>query len=268
MIVPLNDTHKIENNEKVQIISLNPYHKNALNWCAKKARIYHKNVFDNVVIRFLNEGYVRSDIDNVIDYIKNIDPIIHFGRSYRGPIIWLETEQKLKNLFEITDSFVQIRASWENNLFNKIYDDNCDFNLRVKYGCLNLMSNTLGCGSATMYGKSYMILKPEIKKRITFVCGDSALMQPHMCTFDHFVQLLLYLSSETLRDVIKMANYTKNKHEPCPQINNAYNYVEIQIHGDIVLSRDIAHIMLHRPCANNKILRRLDEDNIPYTLFD
>ncbi len=269
----LNDddmSNKIKNNKDQT--KLNQIHIKALNWCSKKARIYHKNVYDNVVIRFLNEGYSRDCIDNVINYIKNIDPIIHFGRCITGPIVWLETEQKLKNLFEIGNSFVQARTQWENNLFNKIYDDNCDFNIRVKYGCLNLMNNKMGCGSATGYGKSYIILKQKVKNRITFVCGDSAEMQPHMCTFDHFVQLLLYLNLSTLNDVIKMANYTKQKNDGLcvqyPQVNNMYVYVEIQIHGDVVLSHDVERIMLYRPHSNDRILQRLDLDNIPYTLFD
>lgn len=273
---------KSDKNDNLLYGDLQPIQITALNWCSKKARIYHKNVYDNVMIRFLDLGFTMNCLDAVIEYIKNIDPIIHFGRRSLSPVDWLRTEKNIKNAFEVYNSSFPVKAlwevnriKWENNLFNQIYDTECQFNLRVKYGCLNLMNDKAGCGSAApMYGKSYMILKSEVKKRITFCCGDSASMEPHICTFDHYIQLLLYLSIPTLKDLVIMANFTKNKDkntdEPIlnPVINNIYRYVEIQIHGDVILSRDIAHIMLFRPHTSPEILHRLNQGKISYTIFD
>lgn len=247
----------------------------ALRWCFLKAKIYHKNVYPNSVIRFLEMGLNEQDLTDTIDYIKNIDAIVHFGRDQQHPVPWLSNEDFLKNTFEVygggnytDDGVYGGRMDWENNLFNKIYKQSCDHKLRVKYGCLNLMSDARGCGSAAGYGRSYMILKPEVKKRTTFVSGDSCQKQTHICTFEHFVQLILYLDEATLRNVISMAKFIKGKTHIRPDVNNLYNYVEIQIHGDVQISRDVEHIMMYRPNIDAAIIHRLKRDGIPYTIFD
>src|SRR5579872_1585067 len=73
----------------------------AVNWCFKKAKIYHNSIYPNTVIRFLELGYTEEDVINCLDYIKNIDVIVHFGRGCYGPVPWLKSDTKLKNAFEI-----------------------------------------------------------------------------------------------------------------------------------------------------------------------
>jgi hypothetical protein len=271
-IEPPNKKNKSEQTDfkiNFKTIDLHPVQQKALEWCRKKAKIFHKNVYDNAVIRFLELGFTRVDLEDAIDYIKNIDPIIHFGKGLQSPINWLITETKLKNCFELgyrgTEPCLRIQS--EDNLFNNSYTGT-DPNLRVKYGCLNLMSDIKGCASAHPYGNSFMILKPEVKPRITFVCGDSFGMQPHICTFDHFVQLFLYLNDEVLKNIIKLAKYAKGKIKQKPIVNNMYDYIEIQIHGDILLSQDIKHIMMYRLHTSPNIMNKLYKDKIPYTIFD
>lgn len=257
-------------------IVLLPHQMKAVNWCSLKAKIYHKSVYPNAIIRFLELGYGEDDIINCLDYIKNIDVIAHFGRASTSPIQWLKTENTLKNTFEISPphaSYLKPRKDWEDNLFNKIYDDNCDVSSRVKYGCCNLLSDPIGCYSARGYGSSYMIFKNKVKSRSTFVCGDSAAKQLHICTFDNCVQLLLYMDDKTLKNVINLAMMKKTKQYDEKILNDlqtqrSYMYIEVQIHGDVVLDRDVAHIMLYHKHYDNEILNRLDKLRIPYTVFD
>ena len=241
----------------------------ALKWCAKKARIYHKSIMDNVIIRFLELDLTRSDLQIAIDYIRDIDPIVHFGRT----VDWLKTENKMKNCFEIGSMPItsdNIRIKWEHNLFGGRYFVECEPNVRVKYGCLNLMSDDQGCRMAHGYGRSYMIIKPELKSRITFVCGDSSGMQSHICTFDHFVQLFLYLDPIILKHIINMAKYKKGIVKEKPNVNLCYMYIEMQIHGDIDITKDVDHIMLSGPRSMfvPEIVDRLHRDNIPFTIMD
>jgi hypothetical protein len=44
---------------------------------------------------------------------------------------------------------------------------------------------------------------------VIFVCGDSAGMRSHICIFNHFVQLFLYLDPMVLKDIINMAKYKR-----------------------------------------------------------
>lgn len=272
-VAKVNKTTKDQ--EPIIDIELLPHQLKAVKWCSLKARIYNKNIFPNALIRFLSIGYTEEDISTCLDYIKNIDLIAHFGREGTPPQ-WLKTETHFRNAFEVNPKgagYLTNRKEWEDNLFNKIYDDNCDDSSKVKYGCCNLLSDPIGCYSATGYGSSYMIFKNKVKSRATFVCGDSSSKQLHMCTFDHCVQLLLYMDDATLKNVIRLAKMKKTKQYSNESIDNIghqrqYTYIEVQIHGEVVLNRDIAHIMLHNKHYDKEILNRLDRSNIPYTVFD
>jgi len=243
----------------------------ALKWCSLKAKIFHNNVYQNAMIKFLDMGYNENDLINTLDYIKNLDAIVHFGRcSNNRPIEWLKIDTHLKNTFEVHNKCDSARVEWEDNLFHKVYKSDCSPKERVKYGCLNLLSDNAGCQSAHGYGQSYMILKNDIKPRITFVCGDSCTKQQHICTFDHCVQLLLYLDPITLKNVITLASMKKSQTanlNDLQKINRHYNYVEMQIHGDVMLTRDISHIMLYEMQVDRAIIDRLKYLRIPYTIF-
>ena len=53
-------------------LQLHPIQLRALNWCNKKARIFHKNVYDNAIIKFLEMDLSCEDLIDTIEYIKNI----------------------------------------------------------------------------------------------------------------------------------------------------------------------------------------------------
>lgn len=265
------DTIKqLEQLDNMLIENLDALQTKVMKWCMKKAKIYHNNVYPNAEIRFIQLGYSKEDLMAIIDYVKNVDVIMHFGG--RG-VYWLATTDRLMNMFEVVGNN-DVRIDWENNLFNKFYDATCTGRQRVKYGCLNLLSEEKGCETARDYGVSYFIMKPEVKQRTTFVCGDSSQKQMHICTFDHFVQLMLYVETSTIHKMIKITKYRQNPDPDSDNIHvannrNYYNYIEVQIHGDILINRDISRVMLSScdACSYPDILDRLERDNIPYTIF-
>jgi hypothetical protein len=250
---------------------LNQVQLEVMRKCRLKAKIYHTNVYQNSLIRFIQLGYTEDDLKSALYYLKNIDLIVHFGK--REPPSWLVSDTQLRNTFEI-NNYVNggdgCRKEWEDNLFFKLYTHDCDSSSRVKYGCLNLLNDPEGCRSAHGYGISYMILKENVKQRTTFVCGDSAGMQQHICTFLHCAQLLLYMHELLLINVINIAN--KKEEEPQLDINTNihiinYVYIEAQIHGDVIFLRDISKIVLHHSHATHEIVGHLERIGIPYDII-
>ena len=130
------------------------------------------------------------------------------------------------------------------------------------------MSEVQGCTSARHYGNSYIILKPEIKARITFTHGDSSwdISSQSICTFGNFAQLFLHLKQKTLIDIVNLIKYNKGILKQRPIIS-PYTYIEIQIHGDLDIKRDCEHIMLYYLDSSTNIIDRLNKDKIPYTIF-
>ncbi len=248
-------------------------HLKAWNSSNDKAKKQSLESFKNVEKLFQDLMLTEDDLYDTIDYVKNSIPIIHFGgrsnTESRYSVHWLKTENKLKNRFQLYNNmhgYYRDRERWESNLFDKHYD-RCNIKLKVKYGCLNLMMQNQGCESAFYYGRSYMILKSDVKSRMTFIAGDSDQMNSHICTFDNFIHIFLHLDTTTILDLVKMARYKKNKLLKKPFVNSYYQYIETHIHGDILINRDIEHIMLYHTHAYPGILRRLNNHRIPYTIF-
>lgn len=258
------------NNQKNKLIrtlvekqfNLTQIQTNALNYCLKKSKIYSKNTELNVKIRFFELGYTESDLESVINYFKNkLNVIIHFSLNKIGD--YMINDICYRNLFETNTSSgnkcLEIRSQWENNLFGNIYKDSKNTE-KVKYGCLNILNDRIGVSSAKGYGISYMILKDNVKLRCTFVCGDSSKQEKHICTFDNFLHLLLYLNQNLLKELIVVSNNNElyktglNKY-----IQHAYEYTEVQIHGDVIFSRDIQKLMIDKSEFNQHKLDRIFE---------
>src|SRR3989304_7200385 len=108
--------------------------KMALAFSYKKSKLYSKNVFDNLVLRFLNFGYKKEDIKKVQNYVKNHSQIIiHFSPLLLDKFL---NDTNYRNGFEIgrDSNYLKSRITWETNLFNRIYDNVKDGSNRVKYG--------------------------------------------------------------------------------------------------------------------------------------
>jgi hypothetical protein len=137
------------------------------------------------------------------------------------------------------------RNDWENNLFGKIYSD-CSPTERVKYGVINILSTKNGVSCATSYGCAYLILSDHMRDRISFVHGDSSMKQPHLATYKNFYHIIYYLSDAIVSAMMEGAK----KGSECQNVS--YNYIEMQIHGDLLFNRDIKGIILPRSFEKNK----------------
>lgn len=242
--------------------------KKAIEYCNKKAAIYSKNTLHNVKNRLIELNFKMEYLDLIIDYIRNVDLIIHFNSKILIPFIL--KEDHYKNIFEIHEIDYPSRISWEDNLFNKIYDKNTPPRERVKYGCLNLYGSSKGCASAIGYGRSFMILKDHMKSRISFVNGDSCLKQIHICTLNNFTHLLLYIPDRMIIELIKLAEENIKRTGYLDHMNIAYNYpyIEMQIHGDIIFREDVEKFCFFKNEFNNKYISIFNHFGVPFDIFE
>lgn len=218
--------------------------KNALRFASKKASIHSKQTRGLVLARFIKLGYTENDLNEVLTYVQfKCDVTINCNTSVLTTHIINSTH--FKNGYEISraKTYLESRTVWENNLFNNHYS-NSEIIERPKYGALNLLQ--MSTGSAPSYGNSYFVLKPEVKKLITFVNGDSSLKMFHICTFDDPVALFIHLSDKYIELIVNIAkgNQCKSTH---------LNYIECQIHGMLRMSDFKKLYLCERECDAQQI---------------
>ncbi len=219
--------------------SLTEKQQKVVKHCTKKARIFSKNVEAHVFKRFLEMDYGMEELDKVRDYIKNkVNIIIHFNGTLVEKFI---SDGHYKSCFEVTGKGVGYnswRSTKEKNIFGGFYDDTTEPSERLKYGCINLFNSPTGWTAAQAYGRSFLVLKQEVKLRTTYLYGNSSGNETYIQNFDSCNNMLLFIPQNMLKDLIE---YVINGKIP----TQSHTYVECQIHGDIDFNRDIEDIVQH-----------------------
>lgn len=248
----------LNNNCKLKYIEpiLTSAQNNALTYASKKAKIHSKQTRGLVLMNFIKMGYTENDLNEVLNYIKHTcDVTINCPTQILTKNII--NSAHFKNGYEVQreEIYLKVRTKWENNLFDSAYTES-EFIERPKYGALNLLK--LKGGSVKEYGKSYLVLKQNVKNRITFVNGDSSLEMFHICTFNDIVALLIHLPNEYIKNIIKVAK------ENNVNITQHFNYVECQIHGMLRLNMDFEKLYLNEiECDKEEIknVKKFCNDN-------
>lgn len=112
------------------------------------------------------------------------------------------------------------RWNWESRIFGSAYD-NASPDQRPKYGSLNYKKDVYG--GSPRFGSAYIKLKPSGADRSTFCYPDSVFEPDAFGTADHMS--LVDLAKQDDKDLLD-------------------DYIEAQVHGDIVVDRDIEAIVL------------------------
>jgi hypothetical protein len=245
---------------------LTPMQEQALTYCHKKSKIFSRNILPNLFKKFAKRGLGIEDMKAVYKYIqKDMQIVVHV--NLQNVLQFLVKDTHYKNTFEVTKTDnIPGRIDWENNLFNSVYNK-CPGGERVKYGALNLTNNPTGVPPAYSYGNSFMILKNEVKARTTFVYGDSAAKDIHMCNFKNFNSVLYYIPDNLLDDIISIALGKKQfTNTPYPF------YIEMQIHGPLRLGQDVEVLVVNSKSKNAKTTKLLEAFNkahgVPYAWMD
>jgi hypothetical protein len=172
---------------------------------------------------------------------ERVNVVIHV--DFNKVIDKLKGDDFYRNMFETGTSSGSLsedfRIQWEDTLFNRLYHD-AKPEERVKYGAVNITANKTGVTAAYGYGKSFFVLKPAIKKRTTFVYGDSSMQDVHIATFDHFSNILYYVPEDTLVGMVSIANGY-----PIRTIVQPPVYIEAHIHGPVRFDTDVESIVIN-----------------------
>lgn len=227
----LNEPHVIS---KYASAILTDKQQRAVDYSLKKSKIWQKNTYGDVLIKFSKKGYGENIMIKAIDYIKNIDVIIHFNALL--VFEFLLNDGVYKNLFEIGRGN-DVRADWEKMLFGGIYNDSRPEE-KVKYGSLNITNNKEG-STAGRYGSSYMVIRKGMKKNISFIQGDSSAKELLLATFEYPVCLLNVVNDILFTHIIDISSGKKES-----ALNNYGPYVEAQIHGPVRMAEDIERIVI------------------------
>jgi hypothetical protein len=121
---------------------------------------------------------------------------------------------------------------------------------RPKYGNLNLLANLGGDARSRQYGKSYLVLKPGLWDRCTITSRDSSSSSAKLGNLRHCAHVLL----DQLREVkgkAKRRNFVKSllalSRGEDPKVATGdlmRHYVEVQFHGEVIIPRDVAMVVL------------------------
>ncbi|RUP44927.1 hypothetical protein BC936DRAFT_148856 [Jimgerdemannia flammicorona] len=112
----------------------------------------------------------------------------------------------------------------------------------VKYGVLNPTADPNGVFSCSFYGRSYLILRNEVRSRATIAATDSAL-DGRLATFERFNHILMTYSDAELKAVAQVATDQK----PSISTDKLFHYpdyTEVHIHGPLSYSRDVERLVV------------------------
>ncbi|MBF0547662.1 MAG: DUF3626 domain-containing protein [Candidatus Riflebacteria bacterium] len=168
-----------------------------------------------------------------------------------------------------------IRAGWEDNLFGRAFSTHgAKLSERPKYGALHLM--LYPDGPCPRFGSCYFLLNPMVSRRCTFTYMDSHRNPAEKGTLKVFEPIMAALMTECFErrfalgkhDISpsKLINHLLTKLEvpfPYPAEDpaeislgrNLNHYIEAQVHGDILLSRDV-QLLVADPCFRGSSIEK------------
>ncbi|EGR51602.1 uncharacterized protein TRIREDRAFT_103442 [Trichoderma reesei QM6a] len=237
------------------------------------ANISHILRMSNIPITKLDD--IRKTI------VQHARVALHFhpdrpSRSGRTVVESLLEDGTYRNQFEtgISNGLVATqlggaRDEWERSLFSGAYHgftrdpntvDAFDLSLRPKYGALDLMRNS--DGPAPRFGSCYFLLRPEVSSRSTFTFGGSQAAPKDRGTIDEFDAILAALLEECFtwdaalgvqnvrpKQMVDYINALREsplvgEHYKRIPSRNLDHLIEAQIHGDVLLSRDVEALVV------------------------
>jgi hypothetical protein len=216
-------------------------------------------------------------LDRIISYLIACPKIIHFHPD-RVMRFFVDDDQ-YRNQFETNTSSGTLNApcrrQWESNLFGESYSEQST-GIRPKYGVLMYNGYDMnGCPSArSHYGDSYLILQ-NVEDRVTYCYGDSGghgSRQDASEVLGYGCWLSRILSSMPLVELQFLSNLSDPSFTLPPpppaglpsfghvDTHRLSRYIEIQVHGSILFSRDVSMICLANRWKSDTQISQLAEE--------
>jgi hypothetical protein len=226
----------------------------AVKYIVARSRLLSDDAFPSLIHRVETMGFSLQELQNCILYIRDSAPIIvHLRLDQNDRLQSMVRDTHYRSQFEtkMSNGTFQVRHTsricWENRLFNNIYDG-CKPFQRVKYGCLNIVKDPRGIVAANHYGDSYFVLK-AVRLRCSFSAEDSANANCDLASCEYYNHVLNAYKDSELKLVLEVANGITPRHSS----NALHTYKEVQVHGEIRFSDNIAALIVnkrHRGNAN------------------
>jgi hypothetical protein len=244
---------------------LEPCQRTAVEHVSKIAQPLSDAAMPALVKRALGLGFLEADVTVALRFIRLKAPlIIHFHADKFLKL--LAADSHYRSQFETKTSGGTLcqntRAIWEDELFAKAYKGAKPFD-RPKYGSCNIVNDPNGIKCCTTYyGDSYFVLGENVRLRTTFTSLDSSHIAhagggaTRLATCEHYAHILNEYSEQELKSVMLVAT----GREVCVDSASIAHYKEAQIHGPLLLRRDIEALVLNRRHAKDAALRAIAED--------
>jgi len=149
------------------------------------------------------------------------------------------------------------RVAWTNSHVRSVFDQNPTAAERPKYGVLNLTKDPCGVRSCVQYGRSYLELR-NVRLRATFANMDTSDPRVALATCENYIHILDTFSDPELRVVMEVATGVRSSadtagafqqyKEVCRPVQKQFSTIhsnQVQLHGDIVLARDVARLVIN-----------------------
>ncbi len=235
--------------ESAQLARLNEAQRNALDLVGASAKRLSASALPKVLKELIStHGCTPAEAQRVVDYIRDHAEIhIYFHPEKLLPggsnvISSFLTTGRYMNQFETMVSSGSLgpragsaRDGWERRLFQGAYHDHAlNPSERPKYGAMNV--NGVTVPAAAGYGSAFLVLKPEVKARVTITPRDSSgARSDDVGTAEHGAHVLRELATEK-KDVINLALGR-------PPPSYSFGYMETQIHGPVEFGKDVAKLV-------------------------
>ena len=198
----------------------------------------------------------------VQEYLANCDIVMHIPLYTILKKMVAKKDPFLRNLFEVgtgggsTDR--EARAEWEHKIFQSEEYDEFPPHEKVKYATINWAHSRNGVSQvgSYRYGKSYLILRNDVKLRATYSRYDSSYPSVEGVHQLGTITRMCYISTQFTQEEKRLMEFYKPNEKGNPGMNCIKDYMEVQIHGELIFARDVAKIMIS-PHLDNAELRGL-----------
>jgi hypothetical protein len=228
--------------ERPDAVRLTERQERALLAASKKARQASADARPFLLSRAQRLGFTADAVDRSLAFIRETAPLIVHVNLWQC-LFSFEKDTHYRSQFETKTSngFIGLdtRRGWERTMFGDAYDGATDAE-RVKYGTINLTDTPIGNASCSFYGRSLLVLNPDVRKRTTWLPFDSS--ENRACpvgTFDHCEHILNEVDEKQLRKILSVGSGLARALDSCPRW-----YCECQIHGPVQFSHDVLALIV------------------------
>lgn len=194
----------------------------------------------------------------VVRYLNNCDVIMHLPLLIFLKNVVPKRDTYLRNMFEVGsgqgNNSKELRLKWETKIFQSKKYDAFDAHDKVKYGAVNWANARVGVwNAAKIYGESYLVFKSNVKDRCTYARYDSSSDWVKGPRDLGCKKSMYYIARKfSAKEIASMIYYDSDEEKENLIMNDIKDYMEVQIHGELLMERDIARIMISPEYRDNK----------------